>query len=224
MNHQDASHQLPGLLEQSLDDSTRADIFAHVDRCEDCKAWLQTADLIQKAFREESVVSHPSSELLAQYSVSPEQLAPAEARMCETHLRSCPSCQRESEITRSAISVDARHRSLRNNSRPSVAIVAASRLWLALAATFVVTVLTIILTRDPLAPGASDRALRGQVIAGSQLVESEGSITAESVTLESGADVRFNATKSVVFGDGFAVHTGASLTVEIVRPDGPPDA
>ncbi len=107
MDHREAKRHLLDFVAGDLDQGTRNAVTSHVERCVDCRAWLETHDLLASASEVDSSSDHPDSELLALCVVRPEEGNKPGRAAVRRHLESCARCRREMELVRDAV-LDAR--------------------------------------------------------------------------------------------------------------------
>ncbi|MFQ5351317.1 MAG: zf-HC2 domain-containing protein, partial [Thermoanaerobaculia bacterium] len=69
----------------------------------------------------------------------------------------------------------------------------------------------------PVTPRDTARALSGSRLAGIQVIEAPGVLTANSIAIENGSEITLRAGEMVVLGDGFSIGSSASLGVEILE-------
>jgi hypothetical protein len=102
MDHDEAKLLLSEYLEGTLDESLQAHVRAHVDACAECRAWIESYQLVEKAMSKDSE-THPSSDDLAAFTVEPESLAAPTLASIARHISRCESCREIVEATRDAV-------------------------------------------------------------------------------------------------------------------------
>ena len=233
MDHREAKSLLLDYVAGDLDQKSRSAMTSHIEECVDCRAWLETHDLLAIASEVNSIGNHPDSELLSVCAVRPaDDYEPGMIEVRE-HLETCESCRREMELVHRAVL----------NSRPEGERLARDRhsirsysWWHVAAAACVVAVAFKVLLpvgmRHPgavgfepnetsvtmdemlrLHPGSSEVWISEEEIAGIRLIEADESLTLSQVKIREGARVTIRSGDVVAFGNGFQVGPGARLTV-----------
>lgn len=225
MKHDDARQLLDDYLAGGLEGAERGEIEEHLERCADCREWVEESRLFARALGTGD--EHPTSDQLARQAVDPGLLEPLEQRRLADHLRRCEACRRQLELTASALGA-ARESSPRRRAAGLAAVLPrALPARLALAASVILALALGLVPRPAETPGdaRADLVLSDEDLRGSQVVVATGSVVASSV-IEAGSDVVIRAGESVVLGNGFAVSPGARFAVEAGRsaaapsPDG----
>lgn len=105
MRHREAIRNLSELGSGSLDAETEAALAEHAQRCTACREWLATRDLLLDVFSgvRRSEQDHPPSDLLAICVVRPHEVDESDQEDLRRHLRRCPACRRQVELTRRAV-------------------------------------------------------------------------------------------------------------------------
>lgn len=208
MKHSRAIELLPDLDAGDLRPDEENALLEHAEGCTQCQAWLETYDLFSETLGDPAA-AHPSSEQLARHALGADRLTEPELDSLEGHLQECESCRNELSITKAALTHGrsggevVRFADWRKvAATPPMRWAAAAGILLALAVGFA------------LQTPAADRELVGDRLAGVQIVEAETSISAESVTVQSG-DITFRAGEVVSFSDGFSVAQDATFRVEV---------
>lgn len=207
-----SSTQLETFASAGIPGSADSPMLEHLDRCEDCRCWIDTYQLLSQTL---GANAHPSSEMLAQYTAHPELLVSSEREQTESHLSFCSVCRAHRDLTAKALAGARRPVWPTLSSRWS-----SSPVRLALAASLLL-VLSLAWALRPTPVGskpALSANLLGQSYSGTHLVEAADAITADSVRVETGGDVTFRAGDRVVLNNGFSVENGGSFQVELVPP------
>lgn len=106
MEHDATSVLLDDLAEGRLDPARRALAEAHVAGCPDCQAQLHVIKMLSgPEFRELAGAlfdPHPSPEELVAYVLESDDLPAADRARIGRHVRVCPTCRVEADLTRRA--------------------------------------------------------------------------------------------------------------------------
>ena len=217
MDHSEAQDLLSQFLRCDLDSNRRHALREHLEQCAECQAWRVITESLRALSAEDGEVdlpdAHPSSGLLAEYSLAPEGLPERRKRLCAEHLTLCSDCAQQARLVREAVG-QSRVQAPEGASVvwPLFGVSSRPALRLALAATLVVAALAWLLP-TLLPQGADGGALSGAVIEGEQTVASTGSLVVEDTVVNFGAAVVFEGGETVAFGNGFSVSSGARLMV-----------
>ena len=238
MDHREAKRHLLDFVAGDLDTRSRSAVTSHIEECVDCRAWLETHDLLASASEMDSSSDHPDSELLALCAVRPEEGNEPGRAAVRRHLESCARCRREIELVRDAV-MEARPEA----AGPAGAIhpKPSPSWWRAAAAACVVAVALGWLTVETRRPGHVDsrpndtvmtmdellqtrpdfpgEEISGVEIEGTRLIEADGNLTLNQVKIKDGARVTIRTGGVVAFGNGFQIAPQAQLIVEVSPGD-----
>jgi anti-sigma factor ChrR (cupin superfamily) len=234
MEHREATELLLDLVAGRLDGQAQDAAERHIAGCGDCRAWVETYNLLGATLAADAYIEHPDSRLLALCAVrSDEEFEPDRANV-RRHLEICPQCRRAIDLVRAAV---------RDASPMSEPAKAAERsqdrvpAWmLAVAASLAVIAIGTVLvsgvrrgqprgTRMPEAvatvseeplearPDVPPAEFSEPEIEGKRLIESEGGLVISRTHIKGGAEVTIRAGRSVAFGNGFQVGPQARLAV-----------
>ena len=240
MDHREAKGLLLDFVVGDLDQNLRSDVTSHIEACVDCRAWLETHDLLATGSEVGPSSEHPDSEFLALCAVRSAEEDEPGVRKVRQHIEECESCRREMELVRSAV-LEARPEGAgsagKRHPNPSFSW------WRAAAAACVVAVAVKVFlpgdtTRRPGHIGVQQtdttitadellhawRGSPGEVfsedeIEGIRLIEADGSLTMNRVKIKDGAKVTIRAGDAVAFGNGFQIGTKAQVIVEVSQSD-----
>ncbi len=203
MHHLKASNLLTHYLSGDLDSGQRKEIEAHLAQCAECAGWVATCSLFAEVLGD-----HLASTEIASFSLQPEALDPATCERCAEHLERCRECQRTAELVREAAAA-ARPEPVRRRTWGGLAPRWAASA--ALAAT-VVLALGAIFASGPAPRLPAEYVLAGSTLRGNQTILADQSIVVEATEVAPGAALTLES-EVVAFGSGFAVKSGATLTV-----------
>jgi len=201
-------------------------IQRHLAECEECRAWVDTSELLSKALsaRDDlSARSHLSCEELVSYALQPETLAVAARQRIGRHPAFCSQCRDEMQTIQMAVSeareaADAEIMEPALNPGPSIPYLRnfvariGTPVRLAISASLLLLLSTGVWLGLP-SRLPDERALMGQVIDGERTISARRSIVIGVTRVNTGARVVLESGEIVAFGDGFSVDEGASLTV-----------
>jgi len=105
VEHQDAIARIGDLVRGRLDATSRAEVQAHLEQCQDCRRLSETYVVLAESFgarHDAAPDAHPSSTEIVNLAVTPEKLSADERADLETHVEQCPACAVELEATREA--------------------------------------------------------------------------------------------------------------------------
>ena len=247
MRHREASRQLVDLLAGDLSADRQSELAEHLEICEECRDWSETYGFLSDSLRADDEADHPSSEQLAHLAVDAESLTAPERGQLATHLEECDECRRELELSREALAAGREEPAvarlpLRLPSRAvALRLALAASMALALGLAFIANrsnsadhgppaVSDAQLPGRPVAGalgagqraaahGDQDRRLDEEDLVGTQVIEAEGVLAANS-NVQSGSDITLRAGEMVFLGDGFSIGSSANLGIEIApRPN-----
>lgn len=232
LDHETAKGLLPDHGSPVLDDRVATALEGHLAKCEECRGWVETRELLEQAVRhEDDVEEHPASELLALCAVRPEEVYEVERSGVREHLEQCTVCRQEVEAVRAAL----------GEARPGTAAPTTARAdalrrpgwigWGSLAAGVAgLAVATgLLLTGPPerptsaLGPGTdaprasaagSGEELSGLELDGPRLIVADRSLLVRDVKVKRGSRVTVRVGEVAAFGDGFQISDGGALVVE----------
>lgn len=220
MRHGEIKKLLGDFAAGRLDRATRAGIEAHLKECVACDSWVSTyglyADLLGVPAGERAA-EHPPADRLAEHALDLPGLEEADRSALMRHLESCPSCRRQVELTRQAVSrTHEDHLDWAAIAGPAAepawmrprAALAAGVLFALLATAMLWSYLSGGRDTNPLTPG-------GTALEGTHLFESRGAMIAAETEIRPRAEVTYRSGEAVVFGEGFSVGSEAVLIVEI---------
>lgn len=240
MDHREIEDYLPDFAAGDLDESTRVAVSAHVDRCADCRSWLETYETLFAGMSQREENQHPTSEILALCITRPEEDYEFGGADLDHHLDDCEDCREDLERVGDAV------RAARPSPTPAANIspfrVAPS--WWRVAAAGVVGVgigsLLMFGTvgfdqprievsdRSSGLDGRGNDSSREEIsdaeIEGTRFIEAEGSLTISQVRIKDGARVTIYAGDGVAFGNGFQIgpETRVSIGAGPWPSDDPP--
>lgn len=209
MSHERLGARLEDYATGALGRRDRARVEAHLSRCEPCRSWLATYRLLA---HEPEPLAHLSSAQLAALAVGVTHLDDPGRRETQAHLERCGGCRRQLDLTRKALKA-ARRPFLPSAWVDAVATGAARPAVWAPAAALLAGIVFGGLWLDllqPEVPTPTPDLIRGQ-----QVLRADRQLVLGHLRVERGADLLARAADSVVFGNGFVVDSGATLTVEL---------
>lgn len=235
MDHREAEKHLLDFVACDLDESTRNGLTSHIETCIDCRAWLETFDILVSSSDLESHSSHPESQLLAQCAVRPDERNEPGSFAVYRHLESCSCCRREVDLVRDAVlqarpGVDRPAEEMQSRTYhswwPAVAAVCLVGLALAL---FFVSGSQHFMKSDlePNPPWTDsnerglaqksfpDQTISGVEIEGTRVIDASGSLALNRVKIMDGAEVTIRAKEGVAFGNGFQIGRGSQVIIGV---------
>jgi len=205
MDHREIEVCLPDFAAGNLDEATSANISLHIEKCAGCRSWLETYESLFAEMSRPEENEHPTSEILALRVTRPEEEYEFDGADLEHHLSACEDCRQDLERVGEAV------RAARPSPIPAAntSPFKVARVWWRVAAAGIVGVgLGSLLMFGRLGvdkPEIELFEISDTVIEGTQLIQSEGSITISQVRIKDGATVTIHAGDSVAFGNGFQV-------------------
>lgn len=229
MRHRDASDLLPRFVGGELNADERAGLEVHLAECDDCRDWVETWNLLVAPSTESAAVeaaphrpAHPTSDLLARSAVDRTAVSASDARLLDEHLAHCASCRGEMRLARAALTEAAQPEStdrgwlgrLRESS-----LTGHRRLALAASVFFALFTAGVLYLARPAVGPEADPALdeveiSEMKIRGTEVFQAPRSLLATAIEVVEGSDVIFRAGEVVALGNGFAVSSEASFTVD----------
>ena len=104
INHDEALELLPDLLQDRLDEPSRARLREHLEDCRECSDAKTTLELLVTASpgSDDAYAHHPTSEEIVAFALDEPSLSADRKKSISKHVQSCLSCRREIEATREA--------------------------------------------------------------------------------------------------------------------------
>ncbi len=218
MDHSRASGLLTQYVSEDLEPHRHRAVEEHLERCENCRSWIDTYRLLAESLSVETVsaTAHLSSQEVAIFALAPHELDEAARANCETHVHSCGVCREEVEVVTAAVSEARAGRNLPWRRLVRVEWPGVSRAPLAWAASLVLLVGVLVIGQS-MSQKAETLHLSGDVFHGEKIFRGQKVVLVEGAKVSSGATVTLQAGDVVAFGEGFSVDLGGSLAVSVAQ-------
>jgi hypothetical protein len=104
MNHDEALELLPDLLQDRLDEPSRARLRKHLEDCRECSEAKTTLELLATAAPgdDDAHAHHPTSEEIVAFALDEPWLSADQKKSISRHVQSCLYCRTEIEATQQA--------------------------------------------------------------------------------------------------------------------------
>lgn len=231
--HFRSSQELTAYAEGSLAAAERRAVESHLADCEECRGWIAAYRLLAEGLADPA--GHLSADDLSRFALAEETLDASQRERCVGHVEICASCAEEIQLVRGAASEARRvEPAAGRDLLPAIAPAArkvepATVTLLALAAGLLLVVGVSLVgggaataprndqiaDSDLGAPAFTSSTLSGSSLTDHRTVQNDDSILVEETRIEPGADLILRSGNSVVFGDGFQVAPGGTLSVVV---------
>lgn len=209
MSHREIHALLAEYAQGRLETASATEIAAHLAGCPDCREWLATYGLLERALAE-GAGRHPASAELAAWAAAGDDPPAAAA----AHLQACAGCARELRLVSQAIAAargpEQAEEDLAERPRRSRIV------WAAAAVALLVLggSQLLELRRAP----ESEYVISGVRLASEETITAR-SIHASAAEIAAGGNVVFAGADRIALGEGFVVAAGARFEAGNTMPD-----